>query len=363
MRIWLYYAGAGGGHKASVQAVAEEFLKQKSDAQFSWFDVGILAGAYSRRWFENGYAGLVHHLPWLYAFLYEASKLRPVMWLHNTLAEMLVGNALVRSLQTENPDLIVSSYFLVGPLVRALKKTGRAIPLVVIVTDPYSAPPIWFYYPELKYVVASAMVKKTALTRGVPEKNIVVVPQIIHGAPSRQKSVDKEGKIVLLVGGGNGFPGAEDVVNALVQSDVVAKIVVVCGTNEKLKKEIEAVTRQTKKQITVYGFVDFLPELIVKADVVIAKAGAGVVHEVLQQKKPLIISHFIWGQETGNKDFVVNNGLGFYEPKAKNIPALVQRCLYDADVLAKLEKACQEHLQKNGVSEVVTYLTSLTKGA
>jgi prepilin-type N-terminal cleavage/methylation domain-containing protein len=132
---------------------------------------------------------------------------------------------------------------------------------------------------------------------------------------------------------------------------------------EKLKKEIEVVTKQTKKQITVYGFVDFLPELIAKADVVIAKAGEGVVHEVLQQKKPLIISHFIWGQETGNKDFVVNNGLGFYEPKAKNIPALVQRCLYDAEIRQSLEKAYSEHLQRNGVGEVEQYLASLTKGA
>lgn len=369
MLIWLYYAEVGGGHKAPAKALAVEFSKKLgSKVEFTWLDIGTLAGKNRKRWFEDGYAGLIHRVPWLYALLYEVSTLRVAMWFYNAIAKIFLTKKIICSLQQEQPELIVATYFLVGPLLSALKALKLSIPVAVVVTDPYTAPPLWFYYPELTFVVASDTVKATALTAGVSKDRIMVVPQIIHvaqtnGAEHRDVKHNipllPEKKMVLLVGGANGFPNAEKVLTSLVRSKLDVQFVVVCGTNQVLLKKVTAIARTSDKKIVAYGYVDFLPALISLSDVVVAKAGAGVVHEVLSHQKPLIISHYVWGQEKGNKDFVVDSGLGFYEPKTKNIPRLVEECLYDEAVKGRLAKAREKEKVQNGVAEAARFLLSL----
>lgn len=366
MRIWLYYAEVGGGHKAPAQALAatlEKIVSKK--VEITWIDYGALAGKLYKRMFEGGYAGLIHRFSWLYALLYEITRLRPMMWLSNAVASMLVAKKITRSLQREQPKLIVATHFLIGPLMQALRQQKLAIPVVMVVTDPYSAPPVWFFYKKVQYIVASEAVRQTALAAGVPAANIHVMPQIVNTkdweVEKKDTTLSAGEKSILIVGGANGFPKAEKVVEALLCSSVAAPLVVVCGTNKALQEKIQHLAAKSAKKITIYGYVDFLPALIEQSGVVVSKAGAGVVHEVLHHNKPLILAHFIWGQEKGNKDFVVDNGLGFYEPKAKNIPGLVQECLENAVLQKRLSVARKQHVLQNGVTEAATYLASFLK--
>lgn len=368
MHVWLYYAGVGGGHRAAAQGLATEFSRQHPGVVLTRIDLGGLMGGRLQNWFENGYTVLIHRAPWLYAVLYEISRLRIVMWGHNMLASFFAVKKIIRLLQQNKPDIIVATYFLISPLVRALKKLRLSIPIAVIVTDPHSAPPIWFYHTELTYVVASEAVKKQALDAGVPAESIYRFSQVVQSHKPSSDSInkvqkeavlDKKEKTVLVVGGGNGFPHAEEFIEELLRAPYTFQMVVVCGANRTLEEQVIRLASHTTKHVVVYGYVNFLPELLVLADVVITKAGANVLSETMHQKKPIVITHYIWGQEKGNVDFVVENGYGFYEPNKKNTPRVVEACLYDKDLQERIGAAYRKSCFENGAPKIVSHLTSL----
>lgn len=287
----------------------------------------------------------------------------------NALFSFAITSQLKRRLSTEpRPDKIVALFYLVGPILRELKKRHLKIPVIVVVTDPFTAPPIWFYYPELSYVVFSEQVKRYAIRRGVPAEQIQVLPMIIDhkfltdpneyaiAEFKRAYKIPVGEKVVLLAGGGQGLPKGDEVLKELVQSDIDAAFLVVCGRNKPLLKACEKIKKHTRKRVLLFGFVDFLNILIAMADVMITKGGPAMVMETLALGKPLIITHYIWEQEKGNMEFVVDHELGVYEPDPDKVPAKVKEFLYDAEVQAQFAERLKEVTIENGTAAIAEHI-------
>jgi processive 1,2-diacylglycerol beta-glucosyltransferase/1,2-diacylglycerol 3-beta-galactosyltransferase len=158
-----------------------------------------------------------------------------------------------------------------------------------------------------------------------------VFPFILKENLSRAILANKEkhgGKFtVLIAGGGEGLPDMVPLVryflaNAAVaaNSGVELKIVVVCGRNKSAYRKLQKlVMRYPAVTSEIYGYVHNMPELLGQADCVVTKAGASLIMETLEKKKPLIISTYIHGQELGNVRFVVKNGAGWFIQKPARI--------------------------------------------
>jgi len=352
MRIWLLYANAGGGHRKPAEALAEE-IKKQSHGTTEPVLVDITGPSkLVKHILEKGYALSVDHFHGFYKALFEVSKRPLVMRTENHLATKLIGDFFIKKLQKEKPDKIVAFFYLIRPVREAMHKLGLKIPITAIVTDPFTSHPFWFLYPEISYIVFSPEMRQEALRAGVPEKNITVTAPIIHpkfteiSTDIDQTKIQKKlglpvaKKIVLLIGGGNGLPHGSRAIEELLESRLDAHFAVVCGNNKRLKRNAEALQAQWgKEKLTVYGFVDFIEQLIAASDVVVGKAGASVMGETLILKKPLIIVNYIWGQEQGNVDFVVRSKLGVYEPDLKKLPELVKKFLFDEATIRSLKDA------------------------
>jgi processive 1,2-diacylglycerol beta-glucosyltransferase/1,2-diacylglycerol 3-beta-galactosyltransferase len=90
-------------------------------------------------------------------------------------------------------------------------------------------------------------------------------------------------------------------------------LVVVCGKNKGAFKKLTGLSRRYPRvNMTVYGYVHHMPQLLRQSDCVITKAGASFIMETLACQKPVIISTFIHGQELGNLRFVVQNRAGWF---------------------------------------------------
>jgi hypothetical protein len=68
----------------------------------------------------------------------------------------------------------------VSPLCKALKELKWNIPIYILVTDPYSVSPVWFYNRDLFYIVYSEEAKKLAIGFGVPKEKVFVFKQIVN---------------------------------------------------------------------------------------------------------------------------------------------------------------------------------------
>lgn len=368
MNIWLYYANAGGGHKSASQSIAQEFARRYSKQVTVRF-VNITDGApnFIRALIEQGYEFLINKAHWLWCFLYYISNAKIIMALGNKLFSLTAKKYFIKELKNNKPDKIVAMYFLLGPLMAALKKLKFNIPVVVVVTDPFIAHPIWFYYKQLNYVVGSERAMRRAIRSGVPEENIKVLPQIIGNAflgdikDYNIKTFKKiyglpaDKKIVLIVGGGNGLPHGKKILENLLVGKLDAYFVMVCGHNKSLRKQAEKIA-VGRNNVKVLGFENFLHELTATADAVITKGGPGVVMETIALKRPLIITSYIWEQEKGNVAFVLKNGLGYYEPDLSEVASRVKEVLFDEEIKAKLEKNFEQVKIQNGVGVTADYV-------
>ncbi len=357
MKIWLYYARVGNGHYSPAKALAEYCESKKHD--IVWFDLGPALGGFSKRLFEQGYRFLIEKARPVYSLVYWLSSFRFVQRIVQWWATRLAVTNVLRSLQQENPDRIVATYFLIAPILEALRRLKKTIPVTVIVTEPYSPPPIWFMYPGVSYVVASPEAKECALRAGLSKDVILEFPQIVlekkDTQPLEKYGLAEDKPLVLLLGGGEGYPKAEKIISAFLKSDSTVQLVVVTGRNEAQAVRCRQIVGRQQDKVVVLGFVPNPQALIERAHMVLTKAGANTVREVLLAHKPLLLTDYIWGQEKGTMEYVVRSELGWYEADPKRIVERIQRCVRG--------ECPSSHTKKvplcNGTSEVAEYILSL----
>jgi processive 1,2-diacylglycerol beta-glucosyltransferase/1,2-diacylglycerol 3-beta-galactosyltransferase len=357
MKIWLYYAKVGNGHYSPAKALAE-YCENKKHAAI-WFDVGSALGGFSKQLFENGYRFLIERARPVYSLVYWLSSFRVVRRMLQWWVTRLAVANVQRSLQQENPDRIVATYFLIAPILEALRRLKKTIPVVVVVTEPYSPPPIWFMYLGVSYIVASPEAKECALRAGIAKDAIVEFSQVVLEKKDTKvvkvAGLSEEKPLILLLGGGEGYPKAEKIISTFLKSASTAQLVVVTGRNEAQAIRCRQIVGRQQDKVVVLGFVESPQALIGRAHMVLTKAGANTVREVLLAQKPLLLTDYIWGQEQGTMKYVVENELGWYEADPKRIIERIQRCV--------LGECPPSHTKKvplrNGTSEVAEYILSL----
>ena len=106
-----------------------------------------------------------------------------------------------------------------------------------------------------------------------------------------------------------------------------ARLVVVCGRNEKLRAELAA--ERWPLPVDVLGFVDNLHELMAAADVLVTKAGPGSVIEGCLSGLPILIYDYLPGQEVGNVELIERTGAGRYVPKNADLVDAVRQMIAD----------------------------------
>jgi hypothetical protein len=82
--------------------------------------------------------------------------------------------------------------------------------------------------------------------------------------------------------------------------------------------------------------------------------------EILNLKRVPIVNDYIWEQEQGNVDYLIEKKLGIYEPRIKNLPIAVKKLLEDQQLfLSYCENISNEKIE-NGVAMVSEHIISKT---
>mgnify|MGYP005856897843 CR=1 FL=1 len=122
---------------------------------------------------------------------------------------------------------------------------------------------------------------------------------------------------ILLLGGGEGMGIMDEIALAINARALDAQLAIICGRNEALRQEMQAVS--WNQQTYIYGFVNNIEIMMRAADVLITKAGPGTIAEAAISGLPMILSGAIPFQESPNVDYVVNHHAGVYEPTPAGI--------------------------------------------
>lgn len=118
---------------------------------------------------------------------------------------------------------------------------------------------------------------------------------------------------------------------AVAEAGLPLQLAVVAGRNERLRRRLEAVDWPVPTYI--YGFVRTIPEMMAAADVIVTKAGPNTIAEALAVGRPMILTHYLPGQEEGNVDYVVQGGAGRYAPEPEQVKEAIREWLSRPEVL------------------------------
>lgn len=367
----FFYLKTGGGHLAPAKAVAETMkAERKENIEIVLVDGLAESNTYVKKAIEDGYKNAINKATWTYEFLYALHKITVVSQFTAWLISFFVKPSIEKQILESKPKkIVVFHFFLIKPIFEIIAKHRLDIPVITVVTDPYTAHPIWFLQENQNYIVFSDSLKTKCIERGISQSNLQVFPFVLDSKFSQNVNecekhqirsnlgFDRNSKIILIMGGGDGMPRGKRILKSIIAKNMNAEIAIVCGKNKKLY--IQAMNLKKQHNLTnlkVYGFVDFVHSLIGISDIVITKCGASTFMEILMLGKVPVINNYIWEQEKGNVDFVCQRKMGVFEKSITQLPNVLHKLITDNEFYNSLRANIQNAMLRNGVGQVSDYI-------
>lgn len=375
-RILLLYLKTGGGHLAAARA-----LEQNIKERYSREDVEVVLcdplpndNAFWKAFFLKGYGISANRFRFLWVGAYELTRVKFLNDIWKFVMIFLFWKSIAEAIEREKVTKIVFLHaLLIYPTRFALKRLKKKIPGVTVVLDPFTGHNFWFHrFGNPVIVFSDKLVREAIDIWGFPRRLVHKFPIILRrefsGKPLEPERVRElkakhgfspDKRVVLLAGGGEGLPHGERYTEALLSSSIDAEIAVVCGKDSFMKKNIERlVKRYPQKSVHVYGFIDFMFELMNVADIIVSKGGPATVLEALMLEKPLIVSQYVFGQERGNVDFVRNERVGFYSSDPKEIVRHIERLVADPSIYRAYRDRIRALKLRNGTQEIADFIVN-----
>ncbi|HET7627808.1 MAG TPA: glycosyltransferase [Bacillales bacterium] len=255
-----------------------------------------------------------------------------------------------------DPSMIISTCPITAGIVSNLKKTDWLnVPASTVITD-YSVHSYWVNEHTDAYFVGSEKVRNGLLRAGVDNKKIFVTgiptdPKYSKGY-NRVHLKEKHGlngnmPTVLIGGGGCGIIGdPERLMEQLNAVPYELQLIIVCGHNERLYRQLERRRTDSKHQIILTGYVDHLEEYMAVADFMLTKPGGLTVSEAIAMNLPLLLFQSLGGQEYDNAQYLAETKAALVASDFNDLYQKINRMITDRTLLAEM-KIHQKKLRQN----------------
>jgi UDP-N-acetylglucosamine:LPS N-acetylglucosamine transferase len=366
------YLRTGGGHLAPARSVALYLSREHGETIEPVLVDGLVdAKRFAKYIIEDGYRILQASAKWYYEFLYATNKFLPIGYFNVFAANYFIKPYIKKRILEEQPaKIVIFHFFLIMPVYQVLKELGLKIPVVTVVTDPYTAHPLWFQRKQQQFILFSEQLKRHCLKRGINEKNLTVYPFIIDekfSSPLSAEQVstvrtrfsfDPNKKMILIIGGGDGIPHGKTILMNLLSSSLDAQIVIVCGKNKQLFDDA-MILKKEFPELIVFGFVDFVYDLLNASNIVVTKCGASTIMEILMMKKIPVIIDYLWEQELGNMEYVRDNQLGIFERDITKLSGIIKELISNEQRYKEFQNNIEQMRLRNGTTEVGEFLLTI----
>ena len=357
-KILIIYATAGEGHKRAAFAIKDAFDRlHPQDAQIKIIDVLDYTNAFFKRSYLAVYIFMVTYIPRIWGLFYyvlDWKWMYPFVKVARRLVNGINAKPFEEFLSNFNPDVVVSTHFLVGEVISNLKRKGiLKTKLITCITD-FRMHSFWVSKETDFFCVGFSETRMDLVKKwGIPTERIQIL-----GIPTNPKFYELKKKevlcgnlrisedlfTILITGGGFGVGPIMALVKTLLKINKPLQVLTVCGHNKNLKDKIDKLVsgnRQSKVVVRNYGFVDYVDELMTVSDMAVTKAGGLICSEALAKELPLIIIAPIPGQEGRNCRLLLINNAAFKLNNPRRIKEIVQNIYRNRDMLKTMKKNIQ----------------------
>ncbi|MBI5383629.1 MAG: UDP-N-acetylglucosamine 2-epimerase [Verrucomicrobia bacterium] len=400
MNVLIATVTCGAGHLQAAAALEEAWRAFRPRDSVLRLDVLDFTPRLYRKGYIEGYVKLVEHAPELWGMIFDRTdkpaRARRMMRLRRTLAT-LPTEKFTRELKRFAPDAVLCTHYMPLEIMGRLKakmksveavstprssrreeapfgtqksEAGAAIPhsalriphsddlqaascnppgapfTVSVVTD-FEAHALWMEPAVDLYCVAAEETKARLVARGAASENVLVTGIPIAAkfsapvdAPATRKRLGLRDDlpVLLVLSGGFGMGPVRQILSELNKLATAVQVVVVCGRNEELRRELAVLERRHPTH--VLGFVTNMHELMAAADLVLTKPGGLTSSEALALGKPMLVLNPIPGQEAANSDYLLEHGAAMKVSRTEDLPFRLEKLL-GSTKLAEMARAAQ----------------------
>ncbi|HUY60282.1 MAG TPA: glycosyltransferase [Candidatus Dormibacteraeota bacterium] len=375
VRILLWIADTGGGHRAAAAAVAAAL----EDAAGDGVSVVIQGPEPETGWSLGRapaalYGPIVRLAPALWGAGFHLTDSRSGAWALRGVTRSTLTGALAEGLARLRPAVAVSLHpLLVSPLAAAARRVAWSGPRATVVTDLARVHRSWVSAPvDLLCVPTAAAAAECRRQRATPipiETGLPIAAPFSAVAPPggedrpalrRRLGLDPERFCVLLTGGGEGAGLRAQTVHALAEAELPIQLAVVCGRNRRLERTLQAVPFPVP--VRVVGYVDAMADWLRAADVVIGKAGPATIAEAAAMGRPLLCSGHLPGQEGPNLALAVRAGFARPTPGPRAmLEAIAELSVAGSPALARMGTAARRWSRPDAAARVAAALLALAE--
>ena len=330
-KILIVSVRAGAGHLKAAEAVEAAFSKYQPTMEVKNVDLLDYSKDLIKYLYGKMYLDVVKALPELYAYSYKHYKSSKKFIKPRFLIDKFNFSDFFQIVEAFDPDIVVATHFISEAVLENYRrKRKKKFRIAVTLTD-YEFHPVWLVSNVDLYFTATEEVKNSLLFYGIPPEKIIPSGIPIHPKFSEERDreellsrygLNPQSPVILISAGSFGVTALSEVIADFVAIKDEFQVMVVCGNNVGLRKDLEMKQKSEPRLKRVFGFVDFMDELMASSDLLITKPGGITVSEAMAMGVPMIFIEPIPGQEEANADYMVEQGAGV---KARNLPVLLYK--------------------------------------
>lgn len=317
IRVLVLSASVGSGHVRAADALAKAFRERPEVGEVLSDDSLDHTNILHKQFYSALYKRLSEVTPEFLGWWYETSDDPWVTDRVRLLIDLPQALPLLNLIRDFKPDKVVCTHFMpAGVLAHFLRKEQIKIELSIVVTD-FHFHAMWIARAFHQYFVSQEEDRIHMEALGLPGDRVRVTGIPIDPAFSddvdrtalcRKFRLDPNIPILLVAGGTLGLSPAAAVVRRLLRLELPFQAVIVCGKNEEMREEIQALTLGENTRFRVIGYTTEMRELMGVATLLLSKPGGLTTAEALACGLPMVILDPIGGQEERNSDMLLENG-------------------------------------------------------
>lgn len=337
LRALLLSADVGESHAQMAYVLAGQLKATAPIEQVTVRnDLSVLGQALGER-LSRGFRVHLGQARWSYDAAYALfTRVRVARLLGERALYALGGGPLRATIERHRPDVIVSTYPVLNPVLGGLRAAGRCPCPVAAVVEPCGGLAFWVHpgldlhmalYPE-----ALPSIQRLAGDSTVQAVRPLVREEFFEPRSRAQARADlglrRDGPLALVSGGGWGAGDLEGVVAAClrVPARPELNVVAIAGRNQRATGSLRERFAHDQR-VTVLGFTEHMRDLMYAADVLItATAGLSCV-EARLCGCPVVIHGFSVGHVRDNAAALVEHGLALAASDRDALPATVAAAL------------------------------------
>ena len=359
-KILIFYTSIGLGHQMIAENIGWHLERAGFTVQLA--DIGQVQKGKLSAVLINLHGLINKHLPFLWSWFYKSKIIYHLSSPFRLPLASRNFEATLKFIRDFNPDLVITVQTTASAVLAYLKSRQLYNKFWVIGFSDFHLHRFWLYDNCDYYLANIAAQKQEMVNLGLaPEKiavcGIALKPIIkVDAMAVRLKLQIRPGQKVILVGIGSLGLGLNQ--KALGQLTAMAnmKIIIVCGKNQALFQTLSA-AYHSNPNVKVLGFYSPMDELYAIADIFVTKPGGLTTAEALRRHLPLVVTHFLPGQEELNIRYLLRKNLILALPK--DLPAAIQAELSRHELKNRLADSVDvKQIAQDGTA-VVTAISGL----